>query len=137
MRLGDPLSPYLFTIIMELLSCLLLEGWARKLYLPHPRCKRIELSHISFVDDIIVFYRGEGTSVKAIIEIINTLARYTGLVVNKEKTILIVGGIEVNTAQLWANGLGINTSSLPLKFLGLPLSQAGSTPWTAFHLSRE
>lgn len=41
--------------------------------------------------------------------------------VNKEKTALIVGGIDFNTVQLWANGMGIQIAALPLKYLGLPL----------------
>lgn len=55
LRQGDPVSPLLVTLIMDLLSSLLKEGWAKKLHNPHPRCKRIELSHISFVEGVTIF----------------------------------------------------------------------------------
>lgn len=70
----DPVSPYLFTTTIELLSSLLKEGWLKKLYKPHPRCKRVELSNISFTDDIIVFYRGEEQSIKEIMDIIKNFS---------------------------------------------------------------
>lgn len=102
---------------MKLLSCLLMDGWAKKKFLPHPRCKRMELSHISFVDGIMVFYRGEESS----IDTINILSKYTGLVVKKSKTSLITSSVDRNTTLLWVDGMCISTSELPLKYLGLPL----------------
>ena len=60
LRQGDPLSPYLFTIVMEVFSCLLrraisggyLSGWRVR----GRSGERILISHLLFANDTLVFY---------------------------------------------------------------------------------
>ena len=51
MRQEDPLSPYIFVLAMDILSTLLDAVAVHGVFGYHPKCKRIELTHLSFVDD--------------------------------------------------------------------------------------
>lgn len=48
---GDPVSPFLFTLVMEVLRGLLKKGKSINAYDWHTRCRRIEMTHLCFADD--------------------------------------------------------------------------------------
>lgn len=51
LRQGDPISPYLFAIAMEYLSRNLHGLKQKKVYKFHPKCGRLNITHLSFADD--------------------------------------------------------------------------------------
>lgn len=58
LRQGDPVSPFLFAIAMEYLSRILLGLKQVKHFKYHPRCGRLDITHLSFADDLLLFTRG-------------------------------------------------------------------------------
>lgn len=112
LRQGDTMSPFLFTLVMEMLSCLLREGLCKRRFIAHPRCKSINLTNICFADDIIIFVKADYKSLTGIIDIINIFSDYAGLKMNQLKSMLIVGSVPENEATLWANDLGIQLTKL-------------------------
>lgn len=50
---GDPLSPFLFVIIMEVLSQLL--NRSSENFNFYDQCERTNLTHLSFADDLMIF----------------------------------------------------------------------------------
>ena len=54
LRQGDPLSPFLFTIVADVLSRMLLKAEERSL-LEGFRVDRCKVSHLQFADDTILF----------------------------------------------------------------------------------
>src|SRR5436190_1418275 len=54
-RQGDPISPYLFILCMEILSKMLDAAAMAKQISYHPRCKKLHLTHLCFADDLVVF----------------------------------------------------------------------------------
>ncbi|KAL9691441.1 hypothetical protein QQ045_011865 [Rhodiola kirilowii] len=66
LRQGDPLSSFLFTLVMEGLSKML-NGLSVKdgLYF-HPKCHRIKLSHLCFADDLFLLYNGRNSFIQAL-----------------------------------------------------------------------
>lgn len=84
---GNPLSPYLFTMAMEVLSVMLdLEVLRGTISLP-----AIDkgVSHLIFADDVIVFSSATLKSTKGI-EVFNRFARLSGLTLNKEKSAIFL-----------------------------------------------
>lgn len=65
-RQGDPLSPYHFIIGMNILSSLLNEVVVHGVFEFHPKCKRLELTHLSFANDLLVSTKGMMESTEAI-----------------------------------------------------------------------
>ena len=55
-RQRDSLFPYLFVIAMNVLSKLLDSAAAHGVFSLHPKCKKIHLTHLSFADDLLIFF---------------------------------------------------------------------------------
>lgn len=72
LRQGDPLSLYLFTLIMKALSISLeseiLNG---NLHIP---ISNFGISHLMFVGDILIFYRGEASSLTSVEGVLTSFA---------------------------------------------------------------
>ena len=66
LRQGYPMSPFLFAIAMEYLSRLLKGLREDKQFKYHPRCSKLEITHLCFANDVLMFARGDLESVKAI-----------------------------------------------------------------------
>lgn len=63
---GDPLSPYVFIICMDVLSKKLDIAAIKGLIAYHPRCKRLRITHLSFVDYLMVFTTADSSSLLGI-----------------------------------------------------------------------
>jgi hypothetical protein len=84
-RQGDPLSPYLFTLAVEILAKAIREN---------PDIKGITIGGIEhkltqFADDTTLFLDGEKNSLRAVIDVFNKFYRVSGLKINNDKTKLV------------------------------------------------
>jgi len=102
LRQGEPMSPYLFVIAMEILS-LLLEESSRDnpLFDFHPRCYGIRLTHLWFADDLLIFSVGNLNSMKVIRDVLGEFEGLSGLEVNLAKSTCFCAGITYWEGQGW------------------------------------
>lgn len=59
LRQGCSLSPYLFVLCMNVLSRLLDKAAADRRIGFHPKCKNVQITHLCFADDIMVFIQSK------------------------------------------------------------------------------
>lgn len=79
LRQGDPLSPYLFVIAMEVLTASLQASTSDTVFNYHWRTKEIQLNHLIFADDIFFFCKGDISSVQALVHGLHKFSSYSGL----------------------------------------------------------
>ncbi|GJV28077.1 sodium/hydrogen exchanger 6 [Tanacetum coccineum] len=88
LRQGDPLSPYLFTLVMEILT-LLLQRKVRNSdeFQYHHLCEQQIIINLCFADDLFLFARGHPSSVSVIMDALEEFKQVSGLVPSIPKSI--------------------------------------------------
>ncbi|CAN1192276.1 LINE-1 retrotransposable element ORF2 protein [Linum perenne] len=120
LRQGCPLSPYLFAIVMEYLSCKLNTAAEKGEYLYHPQCKRLRITHLCFADDLLLFSVASRSAIQSIWSILAQFANVSGLNFNPEKCEIFCGGVtDEIKADIDMDFFPIG--SLPVRYLGVPL----------------
>jgi hypothetical protein len=123
-RQGDPLSPFLFVLVMEAFSRMLGAFTERGLIsgfsVGSSGQDRVNVSHLLFADDTLVFCGANTSQIRHLGALLVCFEAVAGLKVNLSKSILIPVGHVENVGQL-AGLLGCGFGEVPLKYLGLPL----------------
>ena len=124
LRQGDPLSPYLFVIGMEVLSSLInraVDGnYLSGIKIANERGEEVSISHLFYADDTLIFCKDDLEQLKFLSWILMWFEAILGLKINLTKSEIIPIGLVNNTAEL-ASELGCNIGSFPTSYLGLPL----------------
>ncbi|XP_031378420.1 uncharacterized protein LOC116193812 [Punica granatum] len=121
LRQGDPISPYIFVIAMEVFSNLLDTAATEGGIGFHPRCKSLKLTHLCFANDLFLFTNGSRESIIAILNVLNTFYCWSGLKMNPEKSKIFMGGISEESICELVPCSGFKRGTLPVRYLGLPL----------------
>lgn len=92
LRQEDPMSPYLFTLIMEIFSGILISHTAHKDFKYFWRCKHLKLSHLFFADDVFLFSWANWASVAILKRRLDIFSSWSGLLPNKNKSEVFMAG---------------------------------------------
>ena len=122
LRQGDSISPYLFIMLMEVLSRLLDRAQAEGSFRLHPLCSDPKLTHLLFADDLLVFSDGSRMSTAAIKETMNLFKNWSGLDINETKSEIFYGGYSDIQKSVLSDFSGFQRGEFPTRYLGLPLS---------------
>ena len=121
LRQGDPLSPMLFILVMDVLGHMVSKAANEGLL--QPLSRRVLQHRISlYADDVVLFLRPEAGDINLVMEILNLFGDASGLKTNLQKSSVLpirCGDMELTTIQ---NLLPCAVSEFPCKYLGLPLS---------------
>ncbi|GJT68149.1 RNA-directed DNA polymerase, eukaryota, reverse transcriptase zinc-binding domain protein [Tanacetum coccineum] len=122
LRQGDPISPYLFTLVMEVLNLLIKKNIEdSKEFRYHFGCKNLKITHLCFADDLLVFCNGDIESVKVIKKSLEEFSGLSGLVPNMQKSTIFFGGLSSIEQQNILNIIPFTIGKLPVRYLGVPL----------------
>lgn len=91
-------------------------------WLPPPRCKNMGLTHLSFADDILVFTDGVASSLQGIMSVLDDFGKISGLFINASKSSIYTAGRNTSGIIAEAGVLGLPLDTLPIRYLGLPLT---------------
>ena len=93
------MSLFLFAIAMEYLSRILKGLKDDKKFKYHPKCSKLDVTHLCFADDLLLFARGDLESVKAIQSFFSHFSQASGLQANLNKSSIYCGGVQREVRQ--------------------------------------
>lgn len=122
LRQGDPLSPYLFILVMEILT-LILKRKVRSTeeFVYHHQCLNLNIINLCFADDLFLFAHGDVNSARVIMEALNEFKGASGLVPSLSKSTVYFCNVLNYTKLAILNILPFEEGKLPVKYLGVPL----------------
>ncbi|XP_058755938.1 uncharacterized protein LOC131629159 [Vicia villosa] len=121
-RQGDPLSPILFVFMMAYFHRLLHKMQKNPDFKHHHKCKELQLTNITFADDVLMFARADTQSVRMLLQVIQDFSCSTRMVVNPRKCKVYIGGADADTCLRIKDLTTFQEGTLPFKYMGIPMS---------------
>ncbi|GKC07706.1 RNA-directed DNA polymerase, eukaryota, reverse transcriptase zinc-binding domain protein [Tanacetum coccineum] len=124
LRQGDPLSPFLFILVMEGLHLALQEAnhsWLIKgVSLGNDA---FNVSHFFFADDVVILTDWNTNDMKNIVRTLNSFYMASGLKINISKSNVYGVGVSKENLEAMSTLTGCLAGSLPFTYLGLPIGK--------------
>ncbi|KAJ9542442.1 hypothetical protein OSB04_028948 [Centaurea solstitialis] len=115
-RQGDPLSPYLFTLVMEGFAMIFKQCIEEVNHFQyHPGCVDIDLTHLCFADDLFVFTGGDVASVEVLKKALFLFEKRSGLSPNLSKSDVFFGNVSEATREAIRVCLPFRLGSFPIR----------------------
>jgi hypothetical protein len=121
LRQGDPLSPMLFIMLMEVLHRLF-KAAIHQGVLSAPPDQAIQHQCSIYADDVILFAVPQVQDLVTIVEILHFFGNATGLHTNLQKSVIAPIACSEEQLQTIQHILPAPVSQFPITYLGLPLS---------------
>ncbi|XP_077226476.1 uncharacterized protein LOC143859710 [Tasmannia lanceolata] len=123
LRQGDPLSPFLFSISMEMLS-VLLENASSSNALSTPFVQgSLAITHLLFADDLMIFAKGSTRNASILYSCLSLFHKVSGMEANPFKSEIFFRGTILRDKLEILKTLGFKEGTLPIRYLGLPASR--------------
>ncbi|GJX43346.1 hypothetical protein Tco_0260022 [Tanacetum coccineum] len=122
LRQGDPFSPYLFTLVMEVLTL----SFKRRVRLSnsfrfHKQCEELQIIKVCFADDLFIFAHGDVESSWVIKESLDEFKEVSGLVPSLPKSTVFFCNVMNHVKIAILNIMPFSEDELSVKYLGFPL----------------
>ena len=131
LRQGDPLSPMLFLVMMEVFSKMMKRVEGAGLFRGFRADGRwgggVCISHLLFADDMILFCDTDEEQILHVRMLLLCFQAVTGLKVNVLKSEMVPIG-EVPNVYVLAEILGCRIGCLPMTYFGMPLGASHKSP---------
>lgn len=126
-RQGCPLSPLFFLIVMEGLSRLIATAKRNGDFSGLKITEQFYLTHLLFVDDILIFMNGSVRDNIALNDILQLFCKATGMVINREKSTRSMAGCTYQESQVAIQHFPFLEINLleGIKYLGFRLKPDG------------
>lgn len=128
-RQGDPISPFIFIMVAEILSKMISKAASNGLLSGFQvETNSTTITHLQFADDLMVFLDDSTDQVTNLKNVLFAFQLISDLKVNYRKSAIAGIGDENNGLEC-ADVLGCDLLSLPINYLGIPLgskSKSGS-----------
>ncbi|GJX09286.1 RNA-directed DNA polymerase, eukaryota, reverse transcriptase zinc-binding domain protein [Tanacetum coccineum] len=122
LRQGDPISPYIFTMVMEMLNLIVKnEIMKNNTFKYHFSCRQLKITHLCFSDDLIMFSHEDKGSVTILRNALNKFSAMSGLYPNLSKCTMFCGSLNKDAKREISSIFPFKEGKLPVRYLGVPL----------------
>ncbi|GKB17042.1 RNA-directed DNA polymerase, eukaryota, reverse transcriptase zinc-binding domain protein [Tanacetum coccineum] len=122
LRQGDPISPYIFTMVMKMLNLMVKDEIRKeKAFKFHFGCKKLRITHLCFTDDLLMFSHGNRISVLTLKRALDKFSAISGLHLNLRKCTMFCESLDDDTKNEICSIFLFKEAKLPLRYLGVPL----------------
>ncbi|GJW76620.1 RNA-directed DNA polymerase, eukaryota [Tanacetum coccineum] len=118
LKQGDPLSPFLFILVMESLNISFQRVIDAGMFTGIKLCSTLNLSHLFYADDVMFVGQWRESNISTLVNVLECFHRASGLKINMSKSKIL--GINVETAKIKqaAVQLGCLILNAPFTYLG-------------------
>ncbi|GJY08595.1 putative RNA-directed DNA polymerase, partial [Tanacetum coccineum] len=120
LRQGDPLSPFLFILVMEGLSVAIKDAISAGLF-QGATIGSLQISHLLFADDVLILGKWSRSNIYGMVQLLQCFHQVSGLKLNLHKSNLYGVGVNSDDVTNLATLTGCKSQSLPFLYLGLPV----------------
>nr|GEX62299.1 RNA-directed DNA polymerase, eukaryota [Tanacetum cinerariifolium] len=122
LRQEDPLSPFLFILIMEGLHNSLADAMNKGLISGVTlNNSNINISYLLYVDDVIITFEWNARELENIIRVLHIFYLNSGLKINIHKSNIYGIGVNDEDISSMAHNVGCNSRALPFTYLDFPI----------------
>ncbi|KAL0293553.1 UNVERIFIED_CONTAM: hypothetical protein Sradi_6930300 [Sesamum radiatum] len=122
LRQGDPISPYLFVLVIESLHLIIKSKVTTDTTFQYRwRCKELGIVNLCFADDLLLFCKADPQSVTVLHRILQEFKDLAGLQANAQKSQVLLSKTTDPMKQQILNILGFPQGTFPVRYLGVPL----------------
>jgi hypothetical protein len=122
LRQGDPLSPLLFVLVVDLLQTIINDAKSNNLLtLPLPERAGTDFPIVQYADDTMLVMEACPRQLQNLKELLHIFSSYTRLKVNYNKSLMVPLNLEEGKLAELAQVFGCQTGALRFTYLGLPL----------------
>nr|GEV38709.1 RNA-directed DNA polymerase, eukaryota [Tanacetum cinerariifolium] len=118
LKQGDPLSPFLFILIMESLHLSFQRVVDAGLFMGIKLSHLVNLSHMFYVDDAVFVGQWSDSNINTLIHVLDYFYRASGLRMNMSKSKIMGVHVEGRRVKHAASKLGCLTLNTPFYYLG-------------------
>ncbi|KAL0444064.1 UNVERIFIED_CONTAM: hypothetical protein Slati_2129100 [Sesamum latifolium] len=122
LRQGDPMSLGLFLLCMEFFSRLIKRNTTNSNFNFHPKCEKLKITHILYVDDLMFFSRGDLPSIHILMEYLQEFRDVSRLAVNTSKSNIFTAGIQNDVLDGILAMTEFARGEMSVRYLGIPLT---------------
>ena len=121
LRQGDPLSPMLFILVMDVLGYIIKKASEEELL--QPLARRALQNRVSlYADDVVIFLKPSAADIEITLDILQLFGRASGLQTNIQKSSVLPIQCLDEDREILQVYLPCQLVDFPCKYLGVPLS---------------
>lgn len=114
--------PVFFVLLMEYLYRSLKKLKHAPYFNYDPRCEKMKPTHVYFLDDLIMCFIADKSSIQLMMKAFENFSSVSGLQDNLDKSSFYVAGVPNFFIDLIQQDMKFTLEELPFKYLGVPLS---------------